>query len=158
MADRAARGSAAEQTVIYQTYLANTDRVNNWDLVDVSCAPVVGGYLLKRDRGPLYRLAQSRSLWERRISVVSTHRFIRAGESADTYRVAAQLLGDDQDLIHKAVGWMLREAGKRVSRNELLAFLDQHAATMPRTMLRYAIEHLDPDLRQHYLGFRHLAR
>ena len=97
---------------------------------------------------PLYRLARSSSLWERRIAIVSTHRFIRAGESADTYGLAAQLLDDDHDLIHKAVGWMLREAGKRVSRDELLAFLDQHAAAMPRTMLRYAIEHLDPDVRR----------
>lgn len=158
MAERAVRGSAEEQGLIYDTYLGNTRRVNNWDLVDVSCAPIVGGYLLTRDRAPLSLLARSESLWERRISIVSTHRFIRAGESADTYVLAAQLLGDDHDLIHKAVGWMLREAGKRVSRSELIAFLDQHAAAMPRTMLLYAIEHFDPDLRRHYLTRRHLAR
>ena len=157
MAERATRGSADERALLYETYLANTSHVNNWDLVDVSCAPIVGGYLLERDRAPLYRLARSRSLWERRIAIVSTHRFIRAGQSADTYALAARLLGDDHDLIHKAAGWMLREAGLRVSRGELLAFLDQHAATMPRTMLRYAIEHLDPEVRQHYRSLR-LAR
>jgi hypothetical protein len=158
MAGRARRGRSDEHELIYDTYLGNTGHVNNWDLVDVSCAPIVGGYLLDRDRAPLYQLVRSRLIWERRIAIVSTHWFIRAGQAADTYGLATRLLDDDHDLIHKAVGWMLREAGKRVGRDELIAFLDEHAATMPRTMLRYAIEHLDPDLRHHYLGLRHLAR
>jgi 3-methyladenine DNA glycosylase AlkD len=158
MTERAVRGPEAEQTLIYSTYLEETEHVNNWDLVDASCGPIVGRYLLDRDRAPLHRLARSGSVWERRIAVVSTHVFLRAGQSADTYRLAENLLGDDHDLIHKAVGWMLREAGKRVDRAELLAFLDAHAAAMPRTMLRYSIEHLDAEQRKHYLDRKHLAR
>ena len=98
--------------------------MNNWDLVDVSAAPILGRQLLDRDRSPLYLLADSDWIWDRRIAIVSTHAFLRAGQSHDTYRIAEALLGDDHDLIHKAVGWMLREAGERVDRAELLAFLD----------------------------------
>lgn len=154
MAERARRGSETERAELYTTYLANTAYVNNWDLVDVSAAAVVGGYLLERDRDPLYRLARSPLVWDRRIAVISTHRFIRAGQAADTYALALQLLGDDHDLIHKAVGWMLREAGRRVSRTELLTFLDQYAARLPRVTLRYAIEHLDPEQRTRYRRLR----
>ena len=154
MAERARRRGAGETAAIYRTYLANTDRINNWDLVDVSSAAVVGGYLQDRDRGELDRLAGSPVLWERRIAIISTHHFIRAGESADAYRLAEVLLDDSHDLMHKAVGWTLREAGKRVDRDELRRFLDQHAPRMPRTALRYAIEHFDPDERQHYRGLR----
>jgi 3-methyladenine DNA glycosylase AlkD len=128
--------------------------VNNWDLVDAGAPEIVGGYLLERERARLDRLADSAWLWDRRIAIVATHTFIRAGQSADTYRLALRLLADRHDLIHKAVGWMLREAGKRVDRAELLAFLDDHAAAMPPTMLRYAVEHLDPILRAHYRGLR----
>jgi 3-methyladenine DNA glycosylase AlkD len=99
-------------------------------------------------------LVVSSNLWERRIALVATHRFIRAGQSADTYELAALVLDDKQDLIHKASGWMLREAGKRVDQDELLAFLDEHAARMPRTMLRYAIERLPAGVRKHYLTQR----
>lgn len=154
MADRSARGPDAERHDMYRTYLANTAYVNNWDLVDASAAQVVGRYLLHRDRAPLDPLAASELIWERRIAIISTHFFIRAGQSADTYRLAERLLADDHDLIHKATGWMLREAGKRVDETELLHFLDQHAAGMPRTMLRYAIERLPPDQRAHYRGLR----
>ncbi len=154
MADRANRGPAAELDEIYQTYLANTASVNNWDLVDASAAQIVGRRLLDRDRAPLDALARSGWLWNRRIAIVSTHAFIRVGQSADTYRIAELLLADDHDLIHKAVGWMLREAGKRVDRAELRAFLDAHASVMPRTMLSYATEHLAPDVRAHYRGLR----
>lgn len=151
MAERAGRGRESERGEIYRTYLASTTYVNNWDLVDVSAAKIVGGWLLDRDRSPLDELARSPVLWERRIAMVSTHAFLRAGQGADTYRLAAMLLHDDHDLIHKATGWMLREAGRRVSAGELRAFLDQHASSMPRTTLRYAIEHFSAEERAHYL-------
>lgn len=154
MADRASRGGDEERGQIYRTYLAHTALVNNWDLVDVSCSAIVGGYLLDRDRSPLDDLARSASLWERRIAMVSTHHFIRAGQSAPTYRLATALIDDQHDLIHKAVGWMLREAGHRVDAAELRTFLDGYAARLPRTALRYAIEHFPPEERQHYLRLR----
>jgi 3-methyladenine DNA glycosylase AlkD len=146
------RSPDEELRLIYDTYLGNTTFVNNWDLVDVSCGPIVGGYLLNRDRSPLYELARSDLLWERRIAMVSSQCFLNKGETYDLYRLAEILLPDRHDLIHKAVGWSLREAGKKVDRDELRRFLDQHASTMPRTALRYAIEHFDPAERQHYLG------
>ena len=154
MSQRAQRAApdGAELSHLFETYLANTDRINNWDLVDVSAAPVVGSYLLDRDRAVLYRLARSSLLWDRRIAMVSTQRFVRAGHSADVYGLAEVLLGDGHDLMHKAVGWMLREAGKRVDAAELRQFLDLHAPRMPRTALRYAIEHFSPEERRHYLA------
>ena len=123
--------------------------MNNWDLVDISCGPIVGGYLLDRDRSPLYELARSELLWDRRIAMVGSQRFLRRGETSDLYRLAVILLPDRQDLIHKA-GLVAPEAGKKVDADELRR-LDQHAATMPRTTLRYAIEHFDAAERQHYL-------
>jgi 3-methyladenine DNA glycosylase AlkD len=142
----------SELQVIYDTYLENTQYVNNWDLVDVSCGPIVGGYLLDRDRAPLYQLVRSDLLWDRRIAMVGSQHFLPRGETADLYRLAEILLPDRHDLIHKAVGWSLREAGKRVDRDELRRFLEQHASMMPRTALRYAIEHFEPAERQHYLA------
>jgi 3-methyladenine DNA glycosylase AlkD len=144
--------NSGELQLIYDTYLSNTTYVNNWDLIDVSCGPIVGGYLLDRDRSPLYTLARSDLLWDRRIAMVSTQHFLRRRETSDLYRVAEILLPDRHDLIHKAVGWSLREAGKRVDPDVLRRFLDQHASVMPRTALRYAIEHFEPAERQHYLG------
>lgn len=141
---------------LYDLYLRRHDRINNWDLVDVSCIYVVGRYLFDKPREVLYRLARSPNLWERRTAIVSTAYFIRQGDLDDTFKIAEILLEDNEDLIHKATGWMLREAGKR-DRSRLLGFLDQHAATMPRTALRYAIEHLDRDLRQHYLNLKQKA-
>jgi 3-methyladenine DNA glycosylase AlkD len=132
--------------------------VNNWDLVDVSCRPIVGSYLLDRDRAPLYELVESEWLWDRRIAMVSSQHFLRRGETPDLYRLAVILLPDRHDLIHKAVGWSLREAGKRVDRDELRHFLDQYAPRMPRTALRYAIEHFEPAERQHYLALPRSAR
>ena len=143
---------AAELQLIYDTYLGNTRWVNNWDLVDVSCRPIVGGYLLDRERTPLYELVESEWLWDRRIAMVSSQHFLRRGETFDLFRLAVILLPDRHDLIHKAVGWSLREAGKRVDRDELRRFLDQYAPRMPRTALRYAIEHFEPAERQHYLA------
>jgi 3-methyladenine DNA glycosylase AlkD len=144
-------GDDDELRLIYDTYLGNTSHVNNWDLVDISCGPVVGGYLLDRDRSPLYELARSDLLWDRRIAMVGSQRFLARGETSDLYRLAEILLPDRHDLIHKAVGWSLREAGKRVDADGLRRFLDQYASTMPRTALRYAIEHFDAAERQHYL-------
>ncbi|MFC0627515.1 DNA alkylation repair protein [Kribbella deserti] len=143
-----------ESRALYELYLRNTRFVNNWDLVDCSAAPVVGGYLEHRPRDVLRTLVASPDRWERRIALVATHWFIRRGESADIYDLAARVLTDREDLIHKAAGWMLREAGKRVDADELLGFLDANAARMPRTMLRYSIEHLPADVRARYLAAR----
>jgi 3-methyladenine DNA glycosylase AlkD len=145
------RGDSLRQQAIYRSYLANTEHVNNWDLVDVSAYPIVGGWLLTRSRAPLARLAGSSNFWERRIAVLATFRFIKQGESADTLALAERLLEDPHELIHKAVGWMLREVGKRVDTKVLEAFLDAHANRMPRTMLRYAIERLPERKRRGYL-------
>jgi len=145
------RGDETTREEIYRRYLANTARINNWDLVDTSAPAIVGAYLLDRDRAPLYGLAQSISLWERRIAIISTQHFIRHGDFADTLRIAEILLGDRHDLIHKAAGWMLREVGKR-DQPVLERFLRKHAPGMPRTMLRYAIERLPWELRARYMG------
>lgn len=141
----------AEQTRIYEAYLGHTRYINNWDLVDLSARDIVGLYLERRPRNVLDELAVSADLWERRISIVATFHFIRCGEFDDSLRVARTLLHDKHDLIHKAVGWMLREVGKR-NRAELESFLRAHAAAMPRTMLRYAIEHFPETQRQVYLA------
>jgi 3-methyladenine DNA glycosylase AlkD len=137
----------------YALYMANTAHINNWDLVDASAPAIVGGWLATRSRAPLRKLAKSRSLWERRIAIVATQRFIRDGEFNDTLEIAKLLLGDEHDLIHKATGWMLREVGKR-NHDVLVMFLDEHAREMPRTMLRYAIERFPEPLRRAYLGVR----
>jgi 3-methyladenine DNA glycosylase AlkD len=144
------RRDPAAGAAIYRLCLARTDRINNWDLVDVSAPQIVGAYLETRSRKPLYRLARSKSLWERRIAIVATQHFIRRGDVGDTLAIARLLLGDEHDLIHKACGWMLREVGKRDERG-LRAFLDEHGAVMPRTMLRYAIERFAPAVRRRYL-------
>lgn len=144
------RGDDAARGAIYRLYLRNTKRINNWDLVDVSAPRIVGPYLEKRDRSVLTRLARSKSLWERRIAILATQHFIRKGELEDTFRIAEILIDDEHDLIHKAAGWMLREAGKRDRKAEE-AFLAKHYATMPRTMLRYAIELFPPALRRRFL-------
>ena len=138
------------QGEIYRFYLSNTRRINNWDMVDCSAPQIVGVHLLKRDRRVLKRLARSRNVWERRIAVLATQTFIRAGEYPPTLELAERLLRDSHDLMHKAVGWMLREVGTR-DRPDLERFLDRHAGGMPRTMLRYAIEKLPPRLRQRYM-------
>ena len=132
-------------------YLSHTDRINNWDLVDPSCYPLLGEWLLDKDRGLLYDLARcGRTLWEQRIGIVSTMTFIRHGQLSDTFAIADLLLHHPHDLIHKAVGWLLREAGKR-DRAALEAFLSPRYRGMPRTMLRYAIEKFPEPLRQQYL-------
>ncbi|WP_223692655.1 DNA alkylation repair protein [Leifsonia poae] len=124
--------------------------VNNWDLVDASAEFVLGEYLWQRPRDLLFELASSGDLWQRRVAVLSSFAFIKHGDASTTLALAERLLGDPEDLMHKAVGWMLREVGKRVDRSELLAFLDANAAAMPRTMLSYATEHLTTEERAEY--------
>lgn len=142
-------------------YLSHTDRINNWDLVDLSCYPLLGEWLLDKDRTMLYDLARSgKTIWEQRIGIVSTMTFIRHGQLQDTFDIADILLHHPHDLIHKAVGWLLREAGKR-DKAALLAYLNEipgtsprmmRASQMPRTMLRYAIEKFPEEERQYYLN------
>ena len=137
--------------ILYDFYLANTRHINGWDLVDCSAPHIVGAHLFERSRKPLEKLARSGLLWDRRIAMVATQHFIRKGEYADTLRIAKLLLKDDEDLIHKAAGWMLREVGDR-DPAELEAFLQYHYHAMPRTMLRYAIEKFEEKKRKAYLA------
>ncbi len=139
---------------IYHAYLANTRWINNWDLVDGSARDIVGAYLLDRDKEVLVRLAKSGSLWAKRIAIIATHAEIMAGRSQWTFQIADILIDDPHDLLQKAVGWMLREVGKRVSREELIDYLSTRYKTMPRTALRYSIEHFDQPTRQDYLAGR----
>ena len=145
------KSSIDKQDEIYHLYLSNTRYVNNWDLVDSSAHHIVGGYLENKDRSVLYDLSKSNSLWERRIAIISTFYFIRKNQFGDTLRISEQLLGDQEDLIHKAAGWMLREVGKRDLAIEVV-FLKAHYQKMPRTMLRYAIEKFSKEKRQKYLS------
>lgn len=135
---------------IYVLYLANTSYINNWDLVDVTAEHIVGAYLMHRKKQPLFELAVSTSLWERRIAVMSTFHYIKNNEFGVTLEIAELLLNDKEDLIHKAIGWMLREIGKRDMEVEE-AFLKKHYRSMPRTMLRYSIEKFPEPKRQAYL-------
>ncbi|MBL7031559.1 MAG: DNA alkylation repair protein [Nitrospira sp.] len=144
---------SSEKNAIYRAYLSNTKFINNWDLVDLSAHHIVGPHLFSKDRKPIYRLARSKSLWERRISVLSTFHFINKEDFTDALAIAELLLHDREDLIHKAVGWMLREVGKR-DLNAEERFLMKHYKDMPRTMLRYAIEKLPEPKRLAYLHGR----
>lgn len=146
-----ARGDEPTRRLIHRLYLRNTRSINNWDLVDLSAAQIIGSHLERGDRGVLRRLARSRSLWERRIAMIATYHFIRQRDFKDALAIAGLLLDDTHDLIHKAVGWMLREVGKR-SRDVEERFLKKHAARMPRTMLRYAIERFPEPQRRRYLA------
>lgn len=143
--------SLSIRTALFEHYLAHVKQVNNWDLVDASCYKILGDYLYDRDRSILYKFASSSSIWERRISIVSTYYFIQKSDLSDTFIIASKLLDDKEDLIHKAVGWMLKEAGKRQQR-ALLDYLSQHKSKMPRTALRCAIEKLDEEQRQLFLA------
>ncbi len=135
---------------IYDLYLRNTKLVNNWDLVDLTAPNIVGAHLLDKSRKPLFALARSRDLWKRRIAIMSTFHFIKSYDYADTLAISELLLYDKEDLIHKAVGWMLRETGKRALKTEE-RFLKRHYKSMPRTMLRYAIEKFPQSERRKYL-------
>lgn len=143
--------SETEQKKIFDFYIKNAKNINNWDLVDSSAEYIVGEYLFGRERGLIYKLAKSKNLWEKRIAIISTFAFIKRGKFEDTFKVAEVLLSDSHDLIHKAVGWMLREVGKRDQKAEE-AFLQKYYKQMPRTMLRYAIEKFDPIKRKIYMA------
>lgn len=138
---------------LFDLYIRRHDRINAWDLVDRSAPYVVGGYLSDKPRDILYQLARSQSQWERRTAVVSTYYFIRQGDTADTFKIAEILVNDDQDLVQKAVGGWVREAGKK-DHQALIRFLERHAASMPRTTLRYAVEHLDPEEKSRYMKMK----
>jgi 3-methyladenine DNA glycosylase AlkD len=148
---------ARRRQELCQLYLRRHDRIDNWDLVDLGAWDVVGRYLIDQPRDVLYQLAGSSNVWERRTAILATLYFLRKGDLDDTFQIAEVLVADAHDLVQKAVGGALREAGKR-DRGRLLTFLDVHAATMPRTALRYAIEHLDPEQRAEYLGRRKASR
>lgn len=149
--EKYAKADAKDRAGLAAFYLKHRSRINNWDLVDVTAPYILGDHFLTRDKAPLYRLARSKSLWDRRIAILSTFAFIRKGEFDDTFRIAEGLLDDEHDLMHKAVGWMLREAGNR-SQTALLRFLKKHHARMPRTALRYAIEKFPPERRKRMLA------
>ena len=151
LVERFKNGDEKARETIFRLYLAHTRYINNWDLVDLSAWQIVGGFLKDKSKNILYKLARSPSLWERRIAVLATFYYIREGDCAESFRVARLLLSDSHDLIHKAVGWMLREAGKRCSLRKEEDFLRRHYRTMPRTMLRYAIERFPEKKRQRYL-------
>lgn len=144
------KGTESEKKRIYELYLKNTCFINNWDLVDVTAEHIVGNFLMNKSRKPLYSLARSKFLWDRRISIMSTFHFIKHHDFSDTLRIAEILISDKEDLIHKAVGWMLRETGKRHLPTEE-KFLRKYYQSMQRTMLRYAIERFPESKRQKYL-------
>ncbi len=144
------KGNETAKKRIYRLYLKKTKFINSWDLVDGSAHHIVGDYLMDKNKAPLYRLAKSEDLWERRIAMLATFYFIKHGKYEETLKIARILLTDREDLIHKAVGWMLREIGKREMIFEEM-FLKQHYKEMPRTMLRYAIEKFPEPKRQKYL-------
>jgi 3-methyladenine DNA glycosylase AlkD len=151
--DKASRNKKIDRErleAFYKLYMRRHDRINNWDLVDLGCLHMTGSYLYDKPRNGLYKLAKSKNIWERRTAILSTCYFIRQGELDDTFEIAELLVNDKEDLVHKATGWMLRFAGVKEPKR-LVAFLDRHAATMPRTLLRYAIEHFTPKQRELYM-------
>lgn len=150
LVERFKKSDEKNRNRIYNFYLKNINRVNNWDLVDLSADKIVGIFLLNKNKRILYWLAKSDSLWERRISIISTLEFIRHAKFTDTFKISEELINDKQDLIHKAVGWMLREVGKK-NTTLLENFLKKHYKNMPRTMLRYSIEKFKESKRKKYL-------
>jgi 3-methyladenine DNA glycosylase AlkD len=145
------KGGEKEKGKIYKLYLKNTKYINNWDLVDISSHRIVGAYLKNKNRKILYKLASSKSIWEKRIAIISTANFIPNNDFKDTLKISEILLNDSHDLIHKAVGWMLREVGKRSQKTEE-DFLEKHYKKMSRTTLRYAIERFPEKKRRAYLN------
>lgn len=150
---RSKKTSEERRKELFDLYIKRHDRINTWDLVDRSAPYVVGGYLFDKQRDALYKLARSKNMPERRTAIVGTGYFIRQGEVEDTFKIAELLLEDKEVLIQKAIGWMLRAAGD-VDRKKLLSFLDKHAATMPRTLLRYSTQKLDKKQREYYLSLK----
>jgi 3-methyladenine DNA glycosylase AlkD len=153
LCEKFAKADSDQQAAIYALYLKHKRHINNWDLIDTSAHKILGPYLFKRDKAVLYKLAGSSSLWERRIAVISTFYFIHHKHFEDSLKLAGKLINDEHDLIHKAVGWMIREVGKR-DYNRADSFLRKYYHKMPRTMLRYAIERFPEKLRQDYLKGR----
>ena len=145
------KSDKTEKKKIFDFYLKNTININNWDLVDISAPHIIGDYLLNKDRKILYKLANSKNLWEKRISIISTFTFIKNNQFEDTLKISEILLNDNHDLIHKAVGWMLREVGKRDQKTEE-TFLEKYHKSMPRTMLRYSIEKFEKNKKKYYLN------
>ena len=143
MVEKSKKKDEALRKELFNLYLSQTKRINNWDLVDLSCRFIIGEYLLDKSRDILYQLAQSPLLWDNRIAIVSTYAFIRKGQLEDTYALSDLMMQHPHDLMHKAIGWMLREAGKR-NPERLYDYVMSHRADMPRTMLRYAIEKFSP--------------
>lgn len=150
---RSKKTTAGRRKELYELYIRRHDRINNWDLVDLAAIHVVGGYLYDKPRGILYKMARSKNMWERRTAIVSTAYFLQKKDRTDTFKIAEMLLHDKEDLIHKAAGGWVRQAGKG-DRQKLLGFLEEYATVMPRTMLRYAIEHLNKKQREYYLGMK----
>ncbi|HOI60200.1 MAG TPA: DNA alkylation repair protein [Candidatus Pacearchaeota archaeon] len=140
-----------EEEKVFKFYLKNLKNINNWDLVDLSCPKIIGKYLYNKDRALLYKLASSNNLWDKRIAIVSTHFFIKNNDFEDTLKISKILLSDKHDLIHKAIGWMLREVGKR-DEKVLIDFLEKEYYNIPRTALRYAIERLSEEKRKYFLN------
>jgi 3-methyladenine DNA glycosylase AlkD len=150
---RSQKTPVARRKELFDLYIKRHDRINDWDLVDRSAPYVVGGYLNDKPRDILYQLARSKSPWERRSAITATYYFIRQGDVDDTFKIAEILVHDPHDLVQKAVGGWVREAGKK-NLQKLIDYLDSYSATMPRTTLRYAIEHLEKKQRDHYLGMK----
>lgn len=153
LANHFKKADETERTKLYDFYLWAVDggHVNNWDIVDSSAEYVVGEYLWGKPLGPIFALAKSEDVWHRRVAALSTFAFIKKGDPLPTLDIAEKLLHDPHDLIQKAVGWMLGEVGKRIDRQLLVDFLEKHSKAMPRTMLRYAIEHLPPEQKAHFM-------
>lgn len=145
-------GKESDKEKIFKFYIVNALRFNNWDLIDASSPKIVGDHLLHRDRKVIYDLADSDSIWKKRIAILSTFTFIRNGESKDIFILSKLLFGEFHDLIHKAIGWMLREVGKNISEKELKSFLEEHKSKMSRTTLRYAIERFSEKDRKYFLA------
>jgi hypothetical protein len=137
----------------FDLYMRRHDRINNWDLCDLGCLYMTGSYLYNKPHNILYSLAKSKNMWERRTAILSTCYFIKQGDTTDTFKIAEILVNDNEDLLHKATGWMLRFAGTK-DKKKLIAFLDKHAATMPRTLLRYSIEHFNKKEKEHYMSLK----
>ena len=157
--DKAARNRKISRDRLrdfFDLYMRRHDRINNWDLCDLGCLHMTGSYLYGKPHDILYKLARSKNIWERRTAILSTCYFIRQGDTTDTFNLAGILVNDKEDLIHKATGWMLRFAGAK-DRKKLISFLDKHAATMPRTLLRYSIEHFNKKEKEHYMGMKKAA-
>lgn len=152
--DKASRNKKISEERVkdfFELYMRRHDRINNWDLCDLGCLNMTGSYLYDKPHDLLYKLARSKNIWERRTAILSTCYFIRQGDTTDTFKIAEILVNDNEDLIHKATGWMLRFAGAK-DQKKLIAFLNKHAATMPRTLLRYSIEHFNKKERDYYLS------